>query len=113
MAFIGNEGGAVSLATAKRWTKNYRDANPGKEVIRAHFFGKEKIDKLLGQPGVVGMRVYFGIDDEKNNVVVLVATKEDENNIYASNEESADEDGPFILNDSVWCPPFCPQENGL
>jgi hypothetical protein len=110
MAFNGNEGSPVTLATAKKWTKNYRDKNEGKEVIKAHFFGKEKIIQLLDLPESVGIRMYYGVNDENENVLLLVGTKADQNNILPQDENEMIDgsSGAMVLDVSSWCPPFCP-----
>ncbi len=112
MAINGNEGAPIALATAKRWTASYRQNeeqnNPGETVTKAHFFGKEKILEVLKQEECVGMRIYYGINDDKKREVIIVGTKSDENNILPSNEDNADSGSGIVLDDSVWCPPFCP-----
>lgn len=119
MAFIGNEGGPIALATAKRWTVRYRkneeQSNPGVTVTQAHFFGKEKILEVLNQEECVGIRIYYGINEDDKREVIVVGAKSDQNNILPSDENSTDSgSGGILLDDSVWCPPFCPDpDDGL
>lgn len=107
MAFNGREGKPIPLGIAKKWTKNYRDANPGK--TKAIFYGKEKIQALLDEPNAMGIRVYFAVDDNGENKLVLVSATADESNILP-NEEGKD-GGGTILDDGKPCPTNCPPED--
>ena len=114
MAFDGNEGTFVPLADTKRWTKNYRDANPGLDTTRAHFYGRDKLQQLLDQSGSAGIRIYHGINDEGKQVLVLLAAKQDENNILPSNENEVVANDSGLVLEVAWpCPPYCPPDNGL
>ena len=105
MAFDGNEGRPITLGQAKRWTKRYRDENPG--AVKAHFYGCERIQALLNEPGCKGIRIYYGIDDEGKKKLVLVGAKRDQNNILPT-ESGKDENGQ-ILDDGRDCPDYCPE----
>lgn len=107
MAFNGNEGTFVPLADAKRWTKNYRDANPGEDTIRAHFYGNNKLQQLLDQSGATGIRIYHGINDEGKQVLVLVSAKQDQNNILPSTENEVVAGEGLVLEVAYPCPPDC------
>ncbi|MEQ8243776.1 hypothetical protein [Fulvivirga sp.] len=109
MAFNGREGSPISLDVAKSWTKKYRDANKGK--TRAIFYGKEKLQELLNEPGAMGIRIYFAVDDSGDNSLVLVSATEDQNNILPTNEGK--DGGGTILDNGKPCPPDCPPENDL
>lgn len=109
MAFNGREGSPISLDVAKSWTKNYRDANKGK--TRAIFYGKEKLQALLNEPGAMGIRIYFAVDDEGANKLVLVSATEDGNNILPSLEGNGD--GGVLLDDGRDCPPDCPPKKDV
>jgi len=111
MTFTGNEGAPVALATARTWMKAYQDGqaalNPDKTVIKAHFFGKEKIKQLLDENESVGIRIYYGINDEGENTLMLISAKADMDDILP--ETDVKNGGPIILDDSLGCPPYCPK----
>ncbi|MEM7110077.1 MAG: hypothetical protein AAF519_17750, partial [Bacteroidota bacterium] len=86
-------------------TKRYRDDNPG--AVKAQFFGCENIQKILDEPGCMGIRVYYGIDDDGNPKLMLVGAKSDQNNILPKSEGKDGDDG-VILDDGKDCPTFCP-----
>lgn len=115
MAFTGNEGAPISLDTAKRWIKKYQDKaksqDPDKTPIKAHFFGSERINKLLNEKDAKGIRIYYGINDKEENTLLLVSAKADMDNILPSAAEEGG-GGPIILDDSYACPPYCPK-NGI
>ena len=106
--FTGQEGGPISLETMKKWMGNHHDQQttsfPGKTVITGHFFGSEKIKQLLDEKDAVGIRIYYGINDEGTDTLMLVASRADLSDILP--EEGGG--GPIILDDSVVCPPYCP-----
>ncbi len=103
MAFNGKEGRPITLDVAKKWTSNWREANKGK--VKGIFYGKDNIMDLLNQSGAMGIRVYFALDDEGNNKLVLVAADAEEANIYG--DEGKDGGAP-LLDDGATCPTNCP-----
>lgn len=95
MAFTGDEGGEFPLDTAAKWTANYRAANPNK--IKAHFFGRNIIEKILAQPTCVGIRCYYALDDNGVQQMIMVGVDKDENDLF---------DG-IVAELAIPCPPNC------
>lgn len=56
----GREGSPIDLKVAASWTKHYRDRHPGETI--SQFFGKEILEKILSQPGCLGIRFYYAYD---------------------------------------------------
>ena len=54
----GKEGSEIDLKVAAEWTQNHRHHNP--EEVISQFFGREILQKILDQPGCVGIRFYYG-----------------------------------------------------
>jgi len=100
MAFDGTEGGAISLAEGSALTKEYRLRNPG--AINARFFGKDILRQLLDQDGSMGIRIYFGQDEDGNKQLVLVGADSDENDML-----------DLVADTSVPCPNLCSSPNAL
>jgi hypothetical protein len=100
MAFDGSEGGEISLNTASAMTKQYRNENPN--TTRAHFFGKDIINRLLAQENCVGIRMYYGISENGSKELVLVGVDADENDIL-----------DLVADISSPCPPTCSPNNIL
>ncbi|MFT6983702.1 MAG: hypothetical protein ACJAUD_002481, partial [Crocinitomicaceae bacterium] len=79
----------------------WRDGDNG--PIKGGFLGKEKLEKLLAQPGAMGIRIYFGQDPTSGEkTVALVAAGEDENDMT-----------DLILDKALPCPYTCGGVNGL
>ncbi|MCI0751137.1 MAG: hypothetical protein L0Y35_04810, partial [Flammeovirgaceae bacterium] len=78
----GSEGDPITMETATRWIKNYQEENPNQN--QAHFFGYEIIKQLLGQDGCVGIRIYYGIDDNGVRQLMLVGTDAKGNDLLPS-----------------------------
>ncbi len=96
MAFTGNEAEQIPVALAAAWTQNFkREWKAGDP--KAHFFGMNIINSILAQPGCVGIRVYYAIDDAGKKQLVVVGADANENDLH----------GGIIAERSVWCPPFC------
>jgi hypothetical protein len=97
--FDGTEGAAIELAQAVSWTTNYRTkAEPGVEgvVIKAHFFGREILQKLLEQEGCMGIRMYYARDERGQKQLVLVGADAEGNDIES-----------MVVDGSKICPPDC------
>lgn len=105
------DGGPIDSAKAKKWMTRYRD-NHGKDAIRAYFFGTDIIEKVLGHPEAVGLRVYLGNNEDDNDKLqmVLIGVREDGTNIWP--ESSALKDGGNgggeLGDTGLPCPPHCP-----
>lgn len=53
----GEEGGPIELDKAAQWTANHRHRHPKGTV--SQFFGRDILNKLLNQPGSLGIRFYY------------------------------------------------------
>ncbi|MGD1846964.1 MAG: hypothetical protein ACFB10_16360 [Salibacteraceae bacterium] len=82
MTFEGTEGTEVDPRLAAEWTENFRIVNP--EHIRASFFGTEKLLKILRQPAVVGIRIYYAQDQEGHRQLILVGTDKNQNDVLGT-----------------------------
>lgn len=100
MSFNGSEGSAISLETAAAITKKYRDENP--DGVQSAFYGREMLEALLAQPGSMGIRVYYGLNEDGSQELVLVSSDADENDNLN-----------LILDKAHKCPPRCPKKNEL
>lgn len=100
MAFDGTEGGQISLEEAALMTANYRSENPNSTI--AHFFGKDILNQILEQSECVGIRVYYGMNEDGQKELVLVGVDSDENDILE-----------LIADLSMPCPKTCSTPNPL
>ncbi|MFZ7145763.1 MAG: hypothetical protein ACO1G6_10520, partial [Bacteroidota bacterium] len=60
MAFTGTEDNKITFEEGGVMTSEYRKTVPPGSII-ANFYSKESINKLLDQPGCVGIRAYFAL----------------------------------------------------
>jgi hypothetical protein len=101
MAFTGKEAEEFPLDTAAEWTANYRNANPG--AVKAHFIGRDLINKMLEQDGCMGLRIYYALDEKGNKQLIIVGADKDENDLYNG----------IIAERTIKCPPYCPKGSPL
>lgn len=101
MSFNGTEGAPIELSKAADWTANYRNANS--EGIRAHFFGKDILNEILAQEGCEGIRIYYALDDDGTQQLILVGADASENDMV---------DG-IVADYSKPCPSQCGMANSL
>jgi len=103
------DGGPIDSATAKKWMERYKNKH-GKEAIRAYFFGTDIIEKILGNPEAVGLRIYLGNNESDNDKLqmVLIGVRKDGTNIWPEENLAKDGgDGGTIGDGGVPCPPNC------
>ena len=102
MSFNGDEGKVVSLEEAAVWTAAYRKTIPTGSTI-AHFIGENKLNLILEQKDCVGVRIYYGLDEDGNQNLVFVGADKDENDLVNG----------VIVEYVLSCPPFCSGLNDL
>ncbi|GAA4430209.1 hypothetical protein GCM10023188_16600 [Pontibacter saemangeumensis] len=96
--FDGSEGEAIPLDEAAAFTANYRRSHGDKaETVKAHFFGRDILQKILEQEGCAGIRMYYGLDGSGEKQLVLVGVDADGQDM---------EDG-LVADRSRVCPPDC------
>lgn len=100
MAFNGKEGEEITLSNASSMTAAYRRNNPNETL--GHFFGREIISRILDQPDAVGIRIYYGIDEDGKKQLILVGADSDENDLT-----------DLVADVSFPCPDACSVPNAL
>jgi hypothetical protein len=70
--FDGSEGDPITLEVARGWISNYTGLNPN--ATKAHFFSTAAIQSILSKSGCLGIRIYYSIDDNSNQALLLVGT---------------------------------------
>jgi hypothetical protein len=78
--FTGSEGQQIPLTEAVSMTANFRTAYPNS--IKALFYGSEILNDILDQEDVVGIRMYFAIDEDGAKQLVLVGVDASGNDLY-------------------------------
>lgn len=107
---IGNENHEIPLAEAAKLTKTYRDNPigllPNLVQIKGEAFGRDAIESVLAQPGVTGIRIYYGLDFV--NLLPMVRLV-----IVGINVLGNDITTGVILEAGRLCPPNCGVNNVL
>jgi len=101
MAFNGTEGEFITLAEGGEMTKAWREGDNGS--TKAVFFGRDKLIEILNQEDCVGIRMYFGKNEDNEKSLVLVGASADEN----------DQVQGKILDRGAPCPKVCATANAL
>ena len=102
MSFNGNEGSAITLTEASDLTANYRATiSPGDRI--ALFVGRNRLLDILNQSGCMGVRIYFGIDKNGEQELVLVGADSDEDDMEKG----------VIIDHLQACPTRCSKSNAL
>jgi hypothetical protein len=98
----GNEDHAITLDQAVKYIENFK-SNPTAPSMKGAFFGRGILDKILAQPGCLGIRYYYAKKDDGSATVVLAGVDTDGNDI---------EQG-VLAEMPIPCPPFCPSSGQL
>lgn len=116
---IPNQGGnLVPVSRANEMIALYRE---NKETILApnykktdvlafsETFNADDVRLLLSQPGCVGFRVRYGMDDKLWLHAILVGVDANDNDIIIQNPGfGLKDDEGYVVEDATRCPPDCP-----
>lgn len=102
MSFNGNEGEFISLDEASQMTARYRNTIQPGEVI-GQFIGRDLIEQILAQNECVGLRIYYGLDENGEKSFVCVGADQNEDDLYEG----------LIADKFKRCPPLCSKKNPL
>lgn len=103
----GTEGDPISLETAKRWAQNYKATLKSQEEHRGHFFGFEIIEQILKEESCVGIRIYYGVDDNGKRQLLLVGVNANGDDLLPLPGGRVDGDGDIVADASLPCPDMC------
>ena len=73
--------------------------------LKGGFFGRDAISALLSQDTCVGIRYYYGLDESDVQVLVLVGTDGDGNDLVGQDN--------LCMEVSIPCPDVCGNDNVL
>jgi len=102
ITFTGKEDHSISLADASKMTGNFQ-LHAAPDQIVGGFFGKDAVLGIISQEGAVGLRYYYGLDDEGTPHIILIGVNADGNDMT---------DG-LLAERSTMCPPHCGEFNDL
>ena len=94
--YSGQENHVITIDQATKFVQNFK-MFPKTPTIKGAYFGRSIFDKILSQPGCVGVRYYYAQKDDGTPTLVLVGVDGGGNDLTG---------GP-IGEESIPCPPFC------
>jgi hypothetical protein len=100
--YKGDENHVVTLAQAAKYIQNFKN-HPTAPAIKGGHFARSIFDKILAQPGCVGIRYYYAALDDGSPTMVLVGVDQNGNDI----------DSGVIGETTYPCPPYCSSANEL
>ncbi len=92
----------IALQTAAQLTANYR-AKKSSDQPKGGFFGREAIHAILNQENCIGLRFYFGANENEKRVLCLMGVDIVGKDMFNG----------VLAEKSAWCPPFCGDFNPL
>jgi hypothetical protein len=98
----GNEDHQVDLVTAVRFINNHK-SNLKAPSTKGGFFGRNAFEKILAQPGVIGIRYYYAQKDAGTSTLVLVGV----------DAKGQDMQTGLIMERSLDCPTWCSNASEL
>ena len=100
--YKGDEKHAVSIDEATHYIQNFK-SNPVAPATKGGYFGRNIFEKILAQPGTVGIRYYYAAKDDGTPTIVLVGV-----------DSTGDDMVKGVIAEIAFpCPPYCPQTNVL
>ena len=97
MSFTGNEDHKITFSKGAEITKNYRLQMPTNSILGG-YMSKAAIESLFTQEGIVGIRIYYGIDEGKQTFVICGVDSAEGDQIG---------DDYSCLDSTIPCPNFC------
>jgi hypothetical protein len=111
--FDGTEPGIeLTPDLARKKAKKFK-ANRKKGVIKAHYFSRAILEKLLTEPSNMGIRVYIGLDDKDDHDNFIVAVNAEGNNVFKGEfsilgDKDMPASGSGVYASELPCPKNCP-----
>jgi hypothetical protein len=97
------DGEFITLKEGGEYTQRYRNQfTDPTTIIKGHLVGRNKVDILLKQDGAVGLRMYYGLTEDNEQCIVLVAV-----------DKNGDDMTELIVERLKPCPPYCSSGNAL
>jgi len=100
--YTGNENHVITAEQAVKLVGNFKN-NPSAPKIKGAYFGGNIFEKLLGQPGAVGIRYYYAKKDDGTDALVMVGVDSLGNDLVSG----------LYSDNGIPCPPFCGIQNSL
>jgi hypothetical protein len=111
MELTGKEGEFVSqkVASAKqvKHLKFRAEKLKDKDPVRSQFFGKEKLMELLSKPECMGLKIFYGQEENETPNLILVAANKNLKNLVGDSTGLKDGGNGDYLTNGPYCPHVC------
>ena len=88
----------ITLAEAITMTHAYANAPQFQGLTRSVFFNQDAFTDILNQPGCIGIRLYFSLNEAGQLTLVMVGSDANNNDMTTG----------YIMNRASVCPPnYC------
>ncbi len=108
-AYVPELGEDIGFEAGAKMIKNWFDQNP--DDVLAYFMGRNIVENILAQPGVVGIRIFNALNELGIKQIVLVGVDKNGNNIleYTTTGENGEliKKKGIVADRSALCPPSC------
>ncbi|MGA3287054.1 MAG: hypothetical protein ABSD46_06490 [Bacteroidota bacterium] len=94
--FAGYKNQSISFQEAKSLIKTFQRITASDAVI-AQYFGKNIVDKILAQPGCVGVRMYYGKHTNGKPGMIIMGVDKNGKDIVSG----------VLAGPIIYCPPLC------
>jgi hypothetical protein len=111
--FDGTELGIeLSPDEGRKKAKKFKTNRKG-GIVKAHYFSREVLLKLLADPKNMGIRVYIGHGDDNDHDNFIVAVNAEGHNVFKGNftipgDKDMPAGGSGIYASAAPCPQWCP-----
>lgn len=100
--YTGKENHVVTLQQAAKYIQNFKNHRVA-PTIKGGLFARSIFDKILAQPGCIGIRYYYAALDDGSPTMVLVGVDSVGSDIVSG-----------VIGETVFpCPPVCDSPNEL
>src|SRR5438046_166391 len=109
----------ISLEEAKKMIALYRNEKDklqngdykGRQILPfSETFDGSQFPTLLDKPGIVGLRMYYGMKDDLTIHLIIVGVDKNNDDVINRNQNTTKslDDNDMILEEGLTCPPICP-----
>ena len=108
-SYTAESGKELGYEAGAKMINRHFDENP--DDVMAHFLGRNVIEKILAQPGCVGIRTFHGLNELGIKQLILVGVDVNGNNILEvdtinHNGQKTKVKGVITSGGKI-CPPYC------
>jgi hypothetical protein len=109
-SYRADSGKNIGYEAGAKMVKRHHDQNP--DDFLAQFIGKDLLGDILNQPGCIGLRMFYGLNELGLRTLVLVGVDEQGKSITSISQIDIighiSKKPAIIAGTDKACPPVCP-----